>query len=350
MMFRFQEHLLSRRTLYFVDDQVIFRCRRSEWLETCIDKPNPRINLGMGASLLPRIVRMEFPIIDYSLLLMYYTERSLTNQSDVDRAMAGLARRFATTIGYKPFQGLPSGAFDGFVLFAGKNLYRRRGFPSYSWVGWVGRIDYELPHDLEPWLNQKTWIIWFKRSPTGAINLVWDAASDEAYNLKQNSELTGYAHRSTFQCPTGLRLATTRTTPTNGLDPSTRVLPYHILQFWTLVGFYRLSDVNVFNPSGKLLDRHGSTCGGVLLDGFEQTTFFDSEQPLEVVVLSESSLGIPALQYMPQNAGSGSDFFNIIVVEWSEGVAERRGIGTIRKDAIMHSYAPGPAWKEILLA
>jgi hypothetical protein len=48
--------------------------------------------------------------------------------------------------------------------------------------------------------------------------------------------------------------------------------------------------------------------------------------------------------------GQKGGFYNVMVLEWSGPVAERRGIGLLRQDAVMRSVSPGPAWKEILLA
>jgi hypothetical protein len=38
------------------------------------------------------------------------------------------------------FYGLPTGALDAFITFRSYDtlLYRRTGFPSYSWVDWKG--------------------------------------------------------------------------------------------------------------------------------------------------------------------------------------------------------------------
>jgi hypothetical protein len=42
--------------------------------------------------------------------------------------------------------------------------------------------------------------------------------------------------------------------------------------------------------------------------------------------------------------------YNVILLEWNEGIAERRGFGIIDKEAVERSFAPGPLWKEIFLA
>jgi hypothetical protein len=50
----------------------------------------------------------------------------------------------------------------------------------------------------------------------------------------------------------------------------------------------------------------------------------------------------------------GSDwewrYYNILLLEWRDGIAERRGIGHIFQAAVTNSLGRGPVWKEIFLA
>jgi len=113
-------------------------------------------------------------------------------------------------------------------------------------------------------------------------------------------------------------------------------VPYPILQFWTLSLFYQIDKINIFVAETCVLDNTGKQCGHIYLDGFEETTFLDSGGPFEFILLSVDTA--------PQ------DYYNVMLLEWSKGVAERRGIGTLEKLAIARSLLPGPAWKEIFLA
>jgi len=72
------------------------------------------------------------------------------------------------------------------------------------------------------------------------------------------------------------------------------------------------------------------------MDGFEEMPFFESPGPFEFILLSED-WGL-------------SEWYNVMLLEWVDGVAERRGIGDLSKDAVHLSLDPGPVWKEILLA
>lgn len=337
LKFRFQEQLLARRAVYFVANKVFFRCRQTEYVESCFD--HPRSTSGGTTSLLPLSAHMSVPIDDFSIMLLHYSRRVLSNQDDVLRALAGIIRRLSERAKHTFFQGLPTGSLDAFILFRPHDnlLHRRKGFPSYSWIGWKGGIEFDFTFDIadivNDWLRTKTWIIWYKRSPSGITNLVWDPSANDSFPT-EDSEYVGYRERQPFRSPPALKITTSRTSPTEDLPFDIPSMKYHLLQFWTLVVFYQIGDVNVFKAQGKVLDERGSVCGHISLDGFEETTFFDSKNIFEFILLSEKN----------------PHMYNVMLLEWCGGVAQRRGIGTIGHSFIHRGFPPGPAWKEIFLA
>ncbi len=345
---RFQEQFLSRRHLYFFDNEVTFRCRQGECLETCRDVADPKYREDNISSLLWYSLALEYPLMDYSNLLHFYTPRALTNQSDALGAMAGILRRISDKLGYRMLEGLPTGAFDQFVLFFGVNARRRHGFPSYSWAGWIGQVDMPIdtPDEQNLWLQDRTWIIWYKRSPSGVLNLVWSPEANPSFvaSYVRVVGIPGYRRRSRFQCPIP-GINTSRTVPAEEPPALTDPLPrYPVLQFYTMVVFLKLGSLDVFTQRAGLVGRDNVVHGLVVLDGFEGTTFFESKEPLEVLLLSEST-GRKGI-----DPGSGTwIFYNVMLVEWQKGLAERRGIGLLRKEAVHQSFQPGPQWKEIIL-
>ncbi|KAH8802926.1 heterokaryon incompatibility protein-domain-containing protein [Xylogone sp. PMI_703] len=358
----FQEHILSRRILYFVDNKVYFRCRQASYSENFFDLPSdssleyPEIQWSLS-SLLPMTLAMTNPISDFRGMLEYYTERSLTNQDDVFRAMGGIMRRFSELMKCRFFQGLPTAAFDYFICFYCKNLplRRRKGFPSYSWAGWIGQVTidlFDLNMTASDWLQSQTWIVWYKRSSSGITNLVWDPEANESFPFNDMS-YEGYRERSPFRPPIPLMFPTTRTRPTTDLLFDRPFPPYPMLQFWSLVVYYLISDIDVFRGRGLLLDSAGRKCGTIYMDSFEESDFFNSQSVVELVLLSKWN-GIMFKQnwdpiYIPAQAGWWQ-YYLAMILEWDQGVAERRGIALISLTAITGSYPPGPAWREILIA
>jgi len=319
-----------------VDNKIFFRCRQAEYTECCLDHPRPPGPEGIISSLLPGTMYMYYPLGDFAVMLVYYTKRALTNQGDVLRAIEGIIRRFSERVKCRFFEGMPTAALDAFITFESfgfTSLHRRTGFPSYSWVGWKGGIDINQRRINNDWLRTNTWIIWYKRSPSGITNLVWDPVANESFPT-DDPEYVGYRERRPFGSLPALGIKTSRTAPTEDLTFDMPHLTYPLLQFWTLAVFYKISGIDVFRGWGDALAESGTVCGSICLDGFEETTFFESRGIFEFILLSKH----------------GTDEYNVMLLEWNEGVAERRGIGTIKLWAVGMSFPPGPVWKEILLA
>ena len=300
------------------------------------------------SSLLSYSVDMNNPLTDYMVLLFYYTARTLTNQSDVLRAMAGIIQRISSKLRYRMLEGLPTGAFDYFILFSGARIRRRRGFPSYSWAGWIGRIDFNTrtTYNYNVWLRDRTWIIWYRRSSSGVLNLVWDPESNPSFPVS-DMDFEGYRRRTCFQCSIP-GSNTSRIVPPEEPPALVNAPSYALLQFYTMVVFLKLGALDVFNPQAELIGKNGKSYGRVVLDGFEETTFFESEHPVEVILLSET-YGFDGLQGFDRYDEDSWSFYNVMVLEWEHGLAERRGIGALRKEGIHQSFPAGPLWKQIVL-
>jgi hypothetical protein len=243
---------------------------------------------------------MVNPVEDFRLLLLYYTQRALTYQTDALRAMAGITRRLSERMKCRFLEGLPTAAFDLFIVFRrhGSLLHRREGLPSYSWAGWGGSL---MVLDLgeNDFLRSKTWIVWYTLSPTGVTNLVWDPLANEEFPLG-DLEYVGYRGQRTFKPPFPLPFPTSRTQPSEHAVGETRSYP--ILQFWTLSMHFNLTSTNRIRPIrglARITDSHGAICGALYLDGLEETTFFNSPGPFELIALSATRVR-PWTRYDPE--------------------------------------------------
>ncbi|CCT66432.1 related to tol protein [Fusarium fujikuroi] len=360
----FQEQVLSRRVLYFVENKVFYRCRAAEHAEHFVDDlSQTSADWTPGASHSMSVL-VNDPVIYLSTMLSLYTKRVLTNQNDTLRAMAGIIRRIAERMKCNFFQGLPTAMLDKFITFFadGTILHRRSTFPSYSWTGWRGCVDMNLQFTCENmtmtentkmWLRDRTWIIWYKRNFSGIPQLVWDPDASLS-----DMEYAGYRHRRPFRDGRYVpnQLDTRQTMPTEEVSFSREVPSYPMLQFWTLSLFYRISDVDVFRGTGCLQDSNTKNCGFVFLDGFDETEFFESRDSYEIILLSETSyprfFDSRWVQWRDLYALTAGQcrFYNIMILEWNGGIAERRGFGLLHQGAVEFSLDPGPSWKEIFLA
>ncbi|KAL6922870.1 hypothetical protein FSST1_000144 [Fusarium sambucinum] len=358
----FQEQVLSRRVLYFINNKVFYRCRAAEHAEHFVDVlPQSYVGSSIG-SFLPEAVSMTEPVFDLTTMLFYYSQRALTNQNDASRAMAGITRKIAEAMRCTFFQGLPTVMFDRFIIFwaHGSILHRRSMFPSYSWPGWRGCTDVNLSvgHRFtdNDWLKDKTWIIWYKRSPSGITNPVWDPDANPLFPLSDMGYV-GYRRRRPFSDGRNVprKLNTKRTMPTEQVFFPREVPLYPLLQFWTLSLFYKIVDIGVFTAVAFLEDSKKAKCGLVTLDSFEETTLFESPGPFEVILLSEArseqlAHHAPKWESPYPLVADRWEFYNVLLLEWQGGIAERRGFGLLHQGAVEFSLAPGPSWKEIFLA
>jgi hypothetical protein len=361
-IYRFQEEVLSRRILYFVDNKVYFRCRSATIPEAC-HRYNDRLQLRPGvsfASFLPATVHLRLPLGDFGIMLDYYSLRTFSDQSDALRAMAGIIRRVSAMMMCRFLEGLPTAAFDNALLFRrqGMMLHRRAGFPSYSWAGWKGQlhIPFMTPDRINDWLAENTWIVWYRRSANGVVNPVWDILANESFPF-DNPKFAGYRKRQPFQPLVSLPFPTSRTLPSESLALACEIPSYQILQFWTLAAFYRITCNEPVDALAAIVDRNNIRCGSLYLDGFEELAFFESTAVFEVIILSECTIkdwrtgsqGID-FHFVYGFYGLGHDkFYNVMLLEWSKGLAERRGIGLLEQTAISRGLSPGPVWKEIIL-
>ncbi|KAF5599432.1 hypothetical protein FPANT_3409 [Fusarium pseudoanthophilum] len=357
----FQEQVLSHRVLYFIGNKVFYRCHAAEHAEHLVDNLSQTSLEASVEPTLPFPVLSMHPMSMLRNMLRHYTKRVLTNQNDTSRAVAGIIRRIAELMKCTFFQGLPTAMLDLFITFRPWStfLYRRSAFPSYSWTGWRGSISFDGPGDIDlnEWLRDRTWIIWYERKPSGITSLVWDPDANPSFPLK-NMEYVGYRQRCPFSDGRYVprQLGTSRTMPTEQISFSREVPSYPILQFWTLSLFYRIFDIDVFKGTGFLEDTNCKRCGFVFLDGFEETGFFESHGSFEIILLSEAHLnpfiGYPWVEWHdPYALAEGQwKYYNIMILEWHGGIAERRGFGLLHQGAVEFSLAPGPSWKEIFLA
>jgi hypothetical protein len=123
-----------------------------------------------------------------------------------------------------------------------------------------------------------------------------------------------------------------------------------MLQFWTLVLSFTISNFDVFQGTASILDRRDIKCGAAVMNGFEDDEFFLPGSKYEFILLSDI---MSAKRHICEYSDAHPKEFkayNVLVLEWSGGVAERRGIGSLCGFAVERSLPPGPCWKEILLA
>jgi hypothetical protein len=406
----YQEQLLSRRTIIFVNKQVYFRCRKRFWSEdTCVDEfPDDRLLSEWGVSAMSHLAAhstgtgdlegddQPFPLLIN--MLEYYSRRELTYEKDAINAISGILRIISPQLDSEFLQGLPIMALDYMILFQvcekekstsdrspGTILTprRRHCFPSWSWAGWEALSSWVFQSDVSPadpspfncWLGLRTWITWYKS--TGL---------ETPETILQESRLKGRVRSEdeiyySSASPPGLsarfgKLDTQTTAPSALVSINTAYLKQDLLRFYTVAVTLTISlkiphrvpwpahgfDGNILymsdvKPSAALYDFDGSFSGLLV---FDMATFPAEEGEHELILLSESQISVFQRMDLPDPQRSNpfaSDRDNeqewrlywVLLLTWNDGVAERRGIGQILQSSIETSFPPGPQWREIVL-
>jgi len=94
--------------------------------------------------------QVEGNFATYAQVLTEFTKRTFTNSYDALNEVTGIFNRLQALYGGYPFVfGLPTSAFDAALLWEPKYTCRRRRdpqgkaiFPSWTWAGWEGEIEY----------------------------------------------------------------------------------------------------------------------------------------------------------------------------------------------------------------
>jgi Heterokaryon incompatibility protein (HET) len=113
-----------------------------------------------GGDLRARDSTRQFDFDIYEELVEMYTKRELSYVADISSAFSGLTSGLECVFGGKLFFGIPSEALDLALLWTPTRTLRPRVldaengvsmdvFPTWSWMGWVGPVNYLLATDVE---------------------------------------------------------------------------------------------------------------------------------------------------------------------------------------------------------
>lgn len=409
-----QERLFSRRCLIFTDAQVIFQCRAMCWREDIVAEDSTIDScLDMhGAYMFDSFaVGHNSPYDDYIGSLYEFSRRKISFESDILNAFAGISKALAAGLDASMCYGIPNSVFDWALLWQPSQKLRRRSeFPSWSWAGWIGGVDWSLKpftrlssKELQDWLTMHTWIVWYQRGLRASEHtLVWtagqtggeqdDSVPSQPPGYQSSSAKYHYGRplqaltRFSFSAQTSpIRPVQPRISTSNGDNTQNIPTSNRLLLFRTLSVKFHIS---VKNPQPRLrgeglflfdiIDSNGVMSGSVWLN--EAWSYIVEEtHKHEFLVLSDGKSNdltdqrykeaisqkqcLDLDQYHdkencfdrgPEGSDTDEDvstwnLYNIMLIQWRDGIAERVNVGQIYRRALQHAFPPGPQWKEILL-
>lgn len=418
----FQERLLSRRLIIFIGGQMVWRCHEAVGFEdmTAAERgeelePFPWLSIKpqhLGIKT-PRkgyidgsieklrdgrtiIVRSE-TFKEYVKLIEQYTQRQLTNPSDILKALAGLLNIFERCFKRPTNQGLPEILLDAAILWRPVEKMVRRSsgdIPSWSWAGWVGKVQYEdaffvreengkwsrVPNETgnEGFRPLLRWHVW----RDGRLELlngnglgvpleldVWGELPDEwekrppisiVPDEQDQSEEWNEIMKAIELSLQDVAQPTEYALQIHNGDLPRKTLPYlrnHHLIFRTsctpgfLFGPLMNYEGSAFSAplSYCLLDTTSrAEIGLIMIDGLGFTIFNPVKH--EFIVLSEAQYLTLDEKVDQEESSAKFSLYNVMLIEWDDGknIASRLGLGRIYKES-WKTAVPAPQTKIVIL-
>jgi hypothetical protein len=391
----FQEQLLSRRTIIFINNQAYFRCHQrllseDTWADS---RPTGDRDAGLGHSLLGAMegyynenlygtgVDEADAVLAYCFTAIEaYQTRNLTEDSDAINAMMGILRPAASQLNTHLLEGLPVAAFDIAILFVTSpseqtqfrkdtKVRRRLEFPSWSWAGWAAGLSFtfhmSVSYDeefVEGWLKNRSWIVWYRFHHGHSTQPVRGLEGKSPFKRLWKDMIYERSDKRHPRHQFG-NLNIARSSPSK----CCLAKPYSLLVFFTVSITLKIRDYNLEEFNGcpfqtSLYDSKDSFCGLLVPDILECAV---DGREVELIVLSENpdkDHNGPTRtmskyhEYERQEKEKGLpdlarplEFYLVMLIEWVGDVYERRGLGEILKTSVKNSLQAGPQWKEIIL-
>ncbi|KAK8051475.1 heterokaryon incompatibility protein-domain-containing protein [Apiospora rasikravindrae] len=334
-------------------------------------------------------------LVQYEVLVHEYNKRILSFPSDGLNAFLGISAALSRSLRGGLLFGLPEYYFDIVLLWAPSSTLRRRlvagkpnpMLPSWSWAGWEGT---PVNLGIVPHLNRRIdglifgsstleyieiypTVRWMKtRSDTQTQEEV-DNGYYEAVQLKNDSSRSlpkGWSRNSVTQGQTGLGpgfkhesiLDTAFTWPLNFPE---HPIPFSLTKWEPLLRFsttrshlfigsrlhrgwkgkyWNIATNTSAEPASLYHIRYASgEWAGVLLSNDFDTPPAGEHERCEFVVVSGGSTskddpgdhnGLEEWSQVPHiQVLSTYDFYNVLWIEWDDGVAYRKALGRVWKDS-----------------
>jgi hypothetical protein len=190
----FQEHMLSRRLLYFTPIQIYFQCSCSVFCEDTVGEnisPTAYIEPGNtiwntksrnqtseargsfgGWDLSRRPLHTLYELMEsYEMALTRYTYREVSYQADILNAFEGVKAVLSNAMNTQFWQGIPENILVHALCWQLRGDFQRRRnrpagqppskplFPSWTWAGWDSRINLNMHMAIRAYRSDAEWYI-----------------------------------------------------------------------------------------------------------------------------------------------------------------------------------------------
>ncbi|KAL9044251.1 MAG: hypothetical protein Q9214_002597, partial [Letrouitia sp. 1 TL-2023] len=171
-----QERLLSRRCVMFAKSSISMICRTEFFHDSVpMDSEGKGVRTWLGDDYFREdgsginLDEEEWDFKNFDSLVSVFTGRELTFQSDAMNACQGSLNRISHKTGYAFCFGLPIRDFLRALIWKPHHehvLTRRTEFPSWSWLGWSSRIEYNYwVGDMAGYIDEDSDELSYQQSP-----------------------------------------------------------------------------------------------------------------------------------------------------------------------------------------
>lgn len=303
---------------------------------------------------MPTRIFREKPFVQFTSAVELYTRRELTNPTDILNAFEGVQLVLEKRISAKIFYGVLETMVDSSLIWEStKRLFRRAGFPSWSWSGWIGEIQWKFS---EP---ARSWIEWHADQ-----NIGLHAFSKQVYEripppLERPENLGPLSHHNLSK---SMPLLHFRTVTAHFTLISPALIHKSVISPLRkrLTGPSALSTVRPAPADPGLIragiaDDRGWWCGTIDLDAVWMSRV---GVPLEFLLMSrvsrftedelaiwEGTLPDEVEDLLPER---DYGVYNVMLVSRRDGIYYREGLGRILTGALHRAVEPA-SWKDIVL-
>jgi hypothetical protein len=392
-----QEMVFSRRTIMLQYQVAIWECRSASWHEAtkklktndASDPSRPQIHINPWGG------KINFSSIpnpeQYVGLIRDYNIRKLTFHSDAHRAITGLLSVWSQSFHGGFISGLPQMFFEAALLWQPRDPMQRRStgstsghqdshIPSWSWLGWEGEV-------YDKWLNDFD----FYQRTGGGIHPMVSSIHQWFYgNSVEEKQPVSVSSTTYLKCTlsgkarqalpkewrSSSRVSSTyyhhKRLPASKFafpiplpDPAVQVqvpLPFKYLFCQVQRGFFRGEEIlgrqrskmesclslDLLNskdePVGTL--RLNESSLSELRSSKGRPKYLGPKEGFELVAISSRvvangikqtkiSRSFPGISKLHVQLGGRniSHYYNVMWIEWIDGVAYRKALGQIEKEA-----------------
>ncbi|KAK4194937.1 heterokaryon incompatibility protein-domain-containing protein [Triangularia verruculosa] len=358
----FQERLLSRRNLIFFRGSVIWQCKTSIWVEGVAGEPDGirfddawrtekrrPAHLAFDNHFMLQLHTPKWPDFkQFESLVRQYQRRKMTYQTDGLRAFSGILDVLSRTYQGGFLHGMPNMFFDVAMLWEPQSGSKPRLvapgntellFPSWSWASFQGSVANNLSDHTfgnPPSVDLIPVVKWYNvppDKPTSFVNLIPHLHRMVRQHSAENLDVSFFDMVAIDMS----KIAVEKDKWDTLLHGSEEVEPFVN---------YHLTDA-----SGKILGRlkvpftkeetplqGGEVCECIVIS--EGKAFYSRSKALKEVYLPEWGL-IEETREVEEY-----EFYNLLWIESREGIAYRKGSGTVWKQGW---HRQNPEVKNVIL-